>query len=254
MEALKQKPPQGPCDFSNKFDFDYDRINNQTVGDQRRRVLPIYETYHIDRLTSPLEFKGYIQPGMHLEVVSTQEPRPVEVGYQSYRLKELMLGGQVITVLDIGSKVISPDYQHEGIGTQLSKNAILRHRPNIVTGETANPNAYLAHIRTGYVELAYPNDATYNEKMVDPIRAVLGARFLNIDIFEYGLCIANYSPDTRKLIEIDKLKEESVKVLEEWKKRGFKLERGDEVRYWLKIAVGDIVEESQVPHLELAAA
>lgn len=80
-----------------------------------------------------------IQDGM--EVVLARQPRSLflparTVGIVAQELKKVTVDGQRRKLLAVGIRVVTEEYQGYGIGTHLAELSIIRHDPDIVSGQT----------------------------------------------------------------------------------------------------------------------
>lgn len=290
MAAIEQGSRQGLTIVHGDYRYESYRVLNtrEDTWYWRRRILPIYRDFDKDPFSAPDEVKDTVRGGMYIDIVMSRdnidieqpnreepngptleededdpESHPEDVAYVVYQLKDALVAGRETLATNMLSKVVLGDHQQHGVGTDLTKIILARHHVQVLTAETGNPFAYLAHKRSGYVGRGYALDGLFGGEMYQGVKQALGERlFSNIDDFQAGLCIENYLPAPgrmrrRQIFDIEEeedntgvviLKEEdnpdAFGIMKGWKDLGMKPRRRDEMRYWFE------VDSTKVPTIE----
>ncbi len=175
--------------------YERHRVTSGNMWRLRRRALPFEELMCYGPFRTPAEIINNIQPGKEvvfartkgLLVLGRQIIPSKDVGVVTQQVKEVVIDGQPITVLSIGVKAIDRQYRRRGISKQFAIDAIVKYRPDVVTGQTRNEYVTDTYEATGFVLENSPLDRPYNEKDRKVLQGALSKKVLARVDLETGL-------------------------------------------------------------------
>ena len=237
------------------------------------RVRPLHEKLGWEPSRTEKEVYFHLREGTEVSLITALGSTPEDVAFVIQNMVGLDVNGkQKREVLSIAAKVIAPEYQRHQFGTFLAQEAILRHKPAIVTGRTANPNAMRAYEKTNLIEVLLPIDRLYTERLQIDLAVFYGelSHMLGRNVYEddsinlrTGLCKGVYPPGASELFVVEELGPGARRIYDRMvgPEIGAKLKKDgnddmiDGVRYWA-VVNGKILSHFPYPRsdTELVAA
>lgn len=257
MAAIETKPSGGGPNSVPGDGYRYDTVT-VTSGNLelvQKQVFDIYRNFRknpftaVDRIRDRINVSDEDANTRYVKVEFAINPSGRRVGFVAYSLKDVLVDGQELLVVDLASKVIEPKYQKDGIGTRFTRDIVEKETPDAYTGLTANPFAYVANLNTGHFE-EVDEETEYSGFVQRAMTRTLGKRVVQVTDLRCGLCVDVF-PHEEGIQRFDINPDEhplAYRVYMAWLNLGLDPNRYDGKRYWLT------VDRSKVPPKELPTA
>lgn len=222
------------------------------------RVRPLHEKLGFEPSRTEKEVYYNLRAGTEVSMIEKVGATPKEIEDVAFVAQNIVddldIKGREMRILSIAAKVVAPEYQRHQFGTFLAQEAILRHKPNAVTGRTQNPNALRAYEKTGLLEELFPIDRLYPDSIQIALAVVYGrlSYMLDRNVYEddsvnlrTGLCKGVYPGGAGRFFIAEELSPAAKRIYDRMKEIAVEFENGDGIRYW---ALVDIKRLSQFPY------
>lgn len=155
MRARETKvfAPTFPTEYEyGGFKYQVIPVTPQNKEELRALAHPYEKLVGYDDARARREAEINIKRGAEVVTVSTLGRLSRVIGLVSYEVMKVDTENQgVLTGIHIGIKGIDPRYQKNGIGTQLSVDAILRYVPDFITGTSRKWEVMRTYQKTGFL-------------------------------------------------------------------------------------------------------
>lgn len=220
------------------IDYEINKVTRDNRGVLRRRALPFEQQFgYPDSFEVHEKVVHYIREGGEVVFARTTGRRPKDIGVVTQEMRKASVAGRTARVLSVGIRVVLPEFQRHGIGTYLEEDAVLRHRPDAVTGQTRMWRIISMLQNTGFFSRISPFDGLITPEVEQILRGgVLDRRTLSaITDIRRGLCLGIYPPADREHFIPPPTSESGVRNYNRILILGAVPERGDGIRYYAEV-------------------
>lgn len=222
---------------SGEFDYEVHRVTPANRSGLRLKVLPFEELFEYE---DPFHIRGkvvhFVQEGKEVVFAKTRGSNARNIGVVTQEARYVDVGGKQRKVLSVGMRAVFPEYQDRNVGTGLAKEGIIRHDPDIVTGQTRIWGIIRMYEKTGLVKgVISPIDGPIPPDVREALRKVLDKSILNQTDLRIGICLGVFPAAVAKRFIPPTTNERAVKIYNKMLELGVNPARGDGIRYGIEV-------------------
>lgn len=170
--------------------FQVNKVTPWNFHELRRRALPFEAIFEYDDPFIPYQkIINSVRRGG--EVVFAQTPDGNDIGVTTQEVKRTK-AGQV--VLSVGIRAVLPDFQDRGFTTTIARESMMRHRPDVVTGQSRMWRIFNMLEDTGFILGISPFDRLPTPEMQASLIEVLDRKVLKATNLRTLVCIGVFPP------------------------------------------------------------
>ncbi len=132
-----------------EYIYEVQKATRSNLEGLRTRAIGFEGLLEYGPFRTPAEVTSNIQPGSEV-IFASYRGRwrrmfglpAKDVGVMTLEVKTATIEGRPIKVISTGVRAVAENFQKHGIGTDFVRDAILRHRPDAVTGRSRNWKVY----------------------------------------------------------------------------------------------------------------